>query len=68
MAQAAALMPQEPQYRENLVTMDVALQDAALARDDLAVLKQMNYLGHLDPVIAGLQQQVDGLPAPKAPR
>jgi hypothetical protein len=62
MAQAAALVPHEPQYRENLVTMDIALQDAALARTDLQALKQLNYLGHLDPVIAELQQQIDGLP------
>jgi hypothetical protein len=62
MAQAAALVPHEPQYRENLVTMDIALQDAALARADLQELKRLNYLGHLDPVISDLQQQIDGLP------
>jgi hypothetical protein len=67
MAQAAALVPKEPQYRENLVTMDIALQDAALAREDLAALQRLNYLGHLDPVITDLQQQIDSLPPAKAP-
>ena len=62
MAQAAALVPAEPQYRENLVTMDIALQDAALAREDIEALKRLNYLGHLDPVITDLQQQIDNLP------
>lgn len=68
MAQAAALVPREPQYRENLVTMDIALQDAALARADLQELRRMNYLGHLDPVIASLQQQIDKLPPVQVPR
>ena len=67
MAQAATLVPQESQYRENLVTMDVALQDATLAREDLEALKRLNYLGHLDPVIADLQKQIDNLPAAKSP-
>ena len=62
MAQAAVLMPQEPQYRENLVTMDIALQDAAKADEDMEALKHLNYLGHLDPVIADLQQQIDAIP------
>ena len=68
MAEAAVLVPKEPQYRENLVTMDIALQDAALAREDLEILKHMNYLGHLDPVIAGLQHQISELlPVPAPP-
>ena len=67
MAQAATLVPKEPQYRENLVTMDVALRDAALAREDLEMLKHLNYLGHLDAVIADLQQQIDALPPARAP-
>ena len=62
MAQAAALVPKEPQYRENLVTMDIALRDPDLARQDLQELKRLNYLGHLDPVIADLQQQIDAIP------
>jgi hypothetical protein len=67
MAQAAGLVPQEPQYRENLVTMDVALQDAALARADLQTLRRLNYLGHLDPVIAELQHQIDAMPPARTP-
>ncbi|HEY3644236.1 MAG TPA: hypothetical protein VGM16_02765 [Gammaproteobacteria bacterium] len=68
MAKAAALVPREPQYRENLVTMDIALHDAALAREDLEGLKLLNYLGHLDPVITDLQQQIDELAPAAAPR
>ena len=52
MAQAAALVPQEPQYRANLVTMDIALKDPELARQDLDGLRKLNYLGHLDAEIA----------------
>ncbi|HEX4300142.1 MAG TPA: hypothetical protein VH327_04665 [Gammaproteobacteria bacterium] len=62
MADAAALVPTEPQYRENLVTMDIALQDAAHAQEDMEALKRLNYFGHLDPVIAELEKQVSALP------
>jgi hypothetical protein len=68
MVQAAALVPSEAQYQENIVTMDISLRDAALARRDLEVLQRLNYFGHLDPVIADLRQQVDSLPAPKGAR
>jgi hypothetical protein len=62
MAEAATLVPGEPQYRENLVTMDISLQDKPQAEQDMQALKRMDYLGHLDPVIADLQKQVDELP------
>jgi len=65
MAEAAALVPTEPQYRENLVTMDISLQDAARAQEDMAALKRLNYFGHLDPVIADLEKQVAALPQPR---
>jgi protein O-mannosyl-transferase len=65
MADAAALVPTEPQYRENLVTMDIALRDAARAQEDMDALKRLNYFGHLDPVIAELQKQVSALPPPR---
>ncbi|HEY1991227.1 MAG TPA: hypothetical protein VGH71_02110, partial [Gammaproteobacteria bacterium] len=62
MVQAAALVPAEPQYQENIVTMDIALHDRALALHDLEGLRRLNYLGHLDPVIADLQGQIEDLP------
>lgn len=62
MAEAAALVPNEPQYRENLVTMDISMQDAARAEQDLQALRRLNYFGHLDQVIAGYQRQVAALP------
>lgn len=66
MAQAAALVPSEPQYQENMITMDIALRDRELATHDLDGLRRLNYLGHLDPVLDDLQAQIDGLPP--APR
>jgi protein O-mannosyl-transferase len=62
MAEAAALVPGEPQYQENLVTMDISLQDRPQAEQDIQALKRMDYLGHLAPVIADLQKQVAELP------
>lgn len=61
MAQAAALVPQEPQYRANLVTMDIALKDTQLARKDLDGLRRLNYLGHLDAQIAGFSDEIDAI-------
>ncbi|HEX2669132.1 MAG TPA: hypothetical protein VHP13_12230 [Gammaproteobacteria bacterium] len=63
MGQAAELVPAEPQYRENMVTMDISLGDRERALKDLEGLRSLNYLGHLDPVIAELQRQIDDLPA-----
>jgi hypothetical protein len=65
MAEAATLVPTEPQYRENLVTMDISLQDTARAQEDMEALKRLNYFGHLDPVIAELEKQVSALPRPR---
>jgi hypothetical protein len=62
MGEAAALVPREPQYQENLVTMDISLQDRTRAEQDLEGLRRMDYLGHLDPVIAELEKQVALLP------
>src|SRR6185503_12016817 len=68
MTQAAALVPNEPQYQQNVVTMDISLRDAGLAYRDLENLRRLNYLGHLDPIIAELQGQIDGLPGAKGSR
>ncbi len=61
MAEAAALVPTEPQYRANLVTMDIGMGDAARAWQDLDALRKLNYLGHLDAEIAALQSRIDGM-------
>lgn len=63
MAQAAALVPHEPQYRANLVTMDISMRDAAQARKDLDELRKLNYLGHLDGEIAAYAAQIQRLDA-----
>jgi hypothetical protein len=63
MAQAAVLDPREPQYRANLVTMDIAMKDAALANTDLDELRRLNYLGHLDGEISAFAAEIDGIQA-----
>ena len=63
MARAAALVPGEPQYRANLVTMDINMQDPELAARDLDGLRKLNYLGHLDTEIAEFETEVHKLEA-----
>jgi hypothetical protein len=66
MAQAASLVPTEPQYQANLVTMDIALDDPQIAERDLEKLRKLNYLGHLDAQIAAFMAQIAQL-NPRAP-
>lgn len=61
MAQAASLVPAEPQYRANLVTMDIAMHDAAQATRDLQALRALNYLGHLDAQIMEFEAEIEYL-------
>ncbi|HEV7165165.1 MAG TPA: hypothetical protein VGO35_07255 [Gammaproteobacteria bacterium] len=61
MAQAAALVPSEPQYQANLVTMDINMLDPALATKDLDGLRKLNYLGHLDTEIADFEGELHKL-------
>ena len=61
MAQAAALVPSEPQYQANLVTMDINMQDPELAARDLDGLRRLNYLGHLDTEIAEFDTEIGKL-------
>ncbi|HEV2111757.1 MAG TPA: hypothetical protein VGT99_10425 [Gammaproteobacteria bacterium] len=58
MAQAAALVPTEPQYLANLVTMDINMRDPERAVQDLEALRKLNYLGHLDTEIADFETQI----------
>ncbi len=61
MAKAAELVPAEPQYQANLVTMDINMQDPELAAKDLEALRKLNYLGHLDTEIADFQSEISRL-------
>ena len=63
MAEAAELVPTEPQYRANLVTMDVNMLDPELAARDLESLRKLNYLGHLDTEIADFESEIQKLPS-----
>ena len=58
MAQAATLVPSEPQYRANMITMDIDMHDAARASQDLDSLRKLNYLGHLDTEISDFESQI----------
>ncbi|MDE2197136.1 MAG: hypothetical protein KGJ56_08105 [Gammaproteobacteria bacterium] len=66
MQEAAALVPAEPQYRINVVLLDIALGDARRAQRDLQQVQLLNRLGHLDQSIAGLEARIAALPAPSA--
>lgn len=59
MAQAAGLVPTEPQYRANLVTLDLDMGDLTQARVDLDALRKLNYLGHLDSEIADYESEIE---------
>jgi hypothetical protein len=61
MAEAAQLVPSEPQYRANLVTMDINIHDPKLATEDLEALRKLNYLGHLDTEIADFESEISKL-------
>lgn len=58
MAQAAVLVPSEPQYQANLVTVDISMHDLTLATEDLEKLRKLNYLGHLDTQIAEYDAEI----------
>lgn len=61
MAKAAELVPTEPQYQANLVTMDINMQDPVLAAKDLEALRKLNYLGHLDTEITDFENEISRL-------
>lgn len=74
MLAAAALVPAESQYRINVVIIDLAMEDAALAQQDLAAVRQLNKFGLLDSQIRDLETRLAALktdqhknkPAPQA--
>lgn len=61
MFKAAEAVPGEPQYRMNVVVLDIALGDKALAEKDLEQVKALNRIGNLTPAIASLQQRIDAI-------
>lgn len=61
MQQAADAVPSEPQYRINVVILDIALQDPRRAERDLQKVRALNRLGNLRATIANLQKEIDGL-------
>ncbi|MDE2023953.1 MAG: hypothetical protein KGJ18_07070 [Gammaproteobacteria bacterium] len=61
MQQAADAVPSEPQYRINVVILDIALQDPHRAERDLQKVRALNRLGDLRTTIANLQKQIDDL-------
>ncbi|HEX5339677.1 MAG TPA: hypothetical protein VFX47_02210 [Gammaproteobacteria bacterium] len=63
MLKAAALKPAEPQYRINVVIVDLAMENAALAEQDLHAVQQMNKFGLLDSAIASLEKNLARLKA-----
>ncbi|MGA9852142.1 MAG: hypothetical protein WBR15_04360 [Gammaproteobacteria bacterium] len=70
MQQAADAMPDQPQYCINVVILDIALRNPALAERDLQKLTALNKLGNLNPVISDLQKRIADLkvvPPPPPP-
>lgn len=61
MLKAVALVPGEPQYRINVVIVDIAMQDALLAKQDLVAVHKLNKFGLLDRDIAGLEKEITNL-------
>lgn len=61
MQQAARAVPSESQYRINVVLLDLALRDPALAERDLQKVKALNRLGQLSPVITDLEKRIAAL-------
>lgn len=67
MAEAARLVPAEPQYRINVVLLDIALGDRRRAERDLGQVRALNRFGNLDVPIGELQARIDALPASDKP-
>lgn len=63
MLQAAALSPYEPQYRINVVVIDLAMENADLANHDLQEVRKLNKFGLLDSDIKGLENNLARLVA-----
>lgn len=58
MQQAAEAVPTVPQYRINVVVLDIALRNPVLANEDLRGVMTLNKLGNLSPVITDLQKRI----------
>lgn len=63
MLKASELIPSEPQYRINVVTIDLAMQDTVLAEQDMQAVRRLNHFGRLDTDIANLEESINRLKA-----
>ncbi|MHB8405985.1 MAG: hypothetical protein ACYDCJ_11240 [Gammaproteobacteria bacterium] len=61
MQQAAEAVPSVPQYRVNVVVLDIALRNPVLAKADLRKVMALDKLGNLNPVITDLQKRIAAL-------
>ena len=67
MQQAAEAVPTVPQYRINVVVLDLALQNPVMAEHDLQKVMVLNKLGNLNPAITDLQKRIAELHTAPAP-
>lgn len=65
MLKAVALNPGEPQYRINVVIVDLALEDIRLTEQDINALRRLNRFGILDDDIASLETDLEKLQSDK---
>lgn len=61
MMQAVELMPAEPQYRINVVIVDLAMKNAEFAEQDLQAVMRLNRFGRLNREIASLTAELSRL-------
>lgn len=57
--EAAHLNPATPQYRINLARIDLTLGHLQAARHDVTLLKRLDWLGRLNPVIQHLTREIE---------
>jgi hypothetical protein len=55
---AIELSPKQPQYRINLIKLQIYLRQFDSARQNIAALSALNRFGHLDTVIAGIKERL----------
>lgn len=63
MLKAAALAPATAQYRINVVIVDLSMENATLAEQDLAAVRRLNRFGLLDTEIANIEKNLARLKA-----
>ncbi|MGH8373597.1 MAG: hypothetical protein ACRETO_12810 [Gammaproteobacteria bacterium] len=63
MLEAVELVPGEPQYHINVVTLDLAMENATLATQDLKAVEHLNRFGRLDDAISEMETELARLKA-----